>query len=198
MRVKSGEELWRVSSTLHRHKCLTHKSLHYECEEWRVFLKVAFYTSAACKWLKIRDLWAVGQFVRTNSICPCFYFNSIILSFLRSYTTLMQLSTDQARSRISLVLIFQTPDRNNINTIFSNIWLRVQRYHFFRYFLSWPDFVSSVGYFLFPQLAKLHFSWSIIYINKGKEKTEEFTDCSNIRCIESYFQKYSSPFTFIM
>lgn len=26
------------------------------------------------------------------------------------------------------------------------------------YFLSWLDFVFSVGYFLFPQLAKLHFS----------------------------------------
>ena len=34
-----------------------------------------------------------GQKSRTNSSCPCFYFNSIILSFLRSYTTLMQLST---------------------------------------------------------------------------------------------------------
>ena len=45
MRVKSGEEWWRVCSTLHRHKCLTHKSLHYECEEWRVFSKVAFYAS---------------------------------------------------------------------------------------------------------------------------------------------------------
>ena len=74
MRVKSGEEWWRVSSTLHRHKCLTHKSLHYECEEWRVFLKVAFYASGACKWLKNRDLWAVGQFVRTNSICPYYFF----------------------------------------------------------------------------------------------------------------------------
>ena len=45
MRVKRGEEWWRVSSTLHRHKCLTHKSLHYKCEEWRVFLKVASYAS---------------------------------------------------------------------------------------------------------------------------------------------------------
>ena len=34
-----------------------------------------------------------GQKSRTNSICPCFYFNLIILTFLRSYTTLMQLST---------------------------------------------------------------------------------------------------------
>lgn len=33
------------------------------------------------------------KITRTNSSCPCFYFNSIILSFLRSYTTLMQLST---------------------------------------------------------------------------------------------------------
>ena len=74
MKVKSGEEWWRVSSTFHRHKYLIHKSLHYECEEWRVFLKVAFYASDACKWLKKRDLWAVGQFVRTNSICPCYFF----------------------------------------------------------------------------------------------------------------------------
>ena len=34
-----------------------------------------------------------GQKSRTNSICPCFYFNLIILTFLRSYTTLMQLSS---------------------------------------------------------------------------------------------------------
>ena len=34
-----------------------------------------------------------GQKSRTNSICPCFYFNLITLTFLRSYTTLMQLST---------------------------------------------------------------------------------------------------------
>ena len=33
------------------------------------------------------------KITRTNSICPCFYFNLITLTFLRSYTTLMQLST---------------------------------------------------------------------------------------------------------
>ena len=43
--VVRGEEWWRVCSTLHRHKCLIHKRLHYECEEWRVFSKVAFYAS---------------------------------------------------------------------------------------------------------------------------------------------------------
>ena len=43
--------------------------------------------------LIFNHLQAPGQKSRTNSICPCFYFNLIILTFRRSYTTLMQLST---------------------------------------------------------------------------------------------------------
>ena len=47
----------------------------------------------AYKLLIFNPLQATGQKSRTNSICPCFYFNLITLTFLRSYTTLMQLST---------------------------------------------------------------------------------------------------------
>lgn len=39
------------------------------------------------------ELKSKEKITRTNSICPCFYFNLITLTFLRSYTTLMQLST---------------------------------------------------------------------------------------------------------
>ena len=48
---------------------------------------------AAHKLLILNHLQAHEQKSRTNSICPCFYFNLIILTFRRSYTTLMQLST---------------------------------------------------------------------------------------------------------
>ena len=48
---------------------------------------------AAHKVLILNHLQTPGQKNRTNSFCPCFYFNLIILTFLRSYTTLMQLST---------------------------------------------------------------------------------------------------------
>ena len=74
MRVKSGEEWWRVSSTLHRHKCLTHTSLHYECEEWRVFSKVAFYASGVCKWLK--NSWLMG----CRAVCPDKFNLSVLFS----------------------------------------------------------------------------------------------------------------------
>ena len=47
----------------------------------------------AYKLLIFNTLQATGQKSRTNSICPCFYFNLITLTFLRSYTTQMQLST---------------------------------------------------------------------------------------------------------
>ena len=47
----------------------------------------------AYKLLIFSPLQATGQKSRTNSICPCFYFNLITLTFLRSYTTQMQLST---------------------------------------------------------------------------------------------------------
>ena len=48
---------------------------------------------AAYKLLIFNHLQAPGQKSRTNSICPYFYFNLITLTFLRSYTTLKQLST---------------------------------------------------------------------------------------------------------
>ncbi len=44
------------------------------------------------KLLIFNHLQAPGQKSRTNSICPCFYFTLIILTFIRSYTTLMQVS----------------------------------------------------------------------------------------------------------
>ena len=47
----------------------------------------------AYKPLIFNHLQVPEQKSRTNSICPCFYFNLIILTFRRSYTTLMQLST---------------------------------------------------------------------------------------------------------
>ena len=41
-----GEEWWRVAQALHPHKFLRYKHLCYFCEEWRVFLKEAYYYPA--------------------------------------------------------------------------------------------------------------------------------------------------------
>ena len=38
------------------------------------------------------ELKSKEKITRTNSICPCFYFSLINLTFIRSYTTLMQVS----------------------------------------------------------------------------------------------------------
>ena len=48
---------------------------------------------AVYKLLIFNRLQVPRQKSRTNSICPYFYFNLIILTFLRSFTTQMQLSS---------------------------------------------------------------------------------------------------------
>ena len=52
---------------------------------------------------------------------------------------------------MNLILIFQASDRNYKNTIFFLIFPQLAGF----YFPSWPNFVSSVGRFSFPQLAGL-------------------------------------------
>ena len=54
--VKSGEE---CIVTLHPCKPLIYSWLCRVCEEWRVFLKVALYSSNAVKLL--RKMWEIGQ-----------------------------------------------------------------------------------------------------------------------------------------
>ena len=54
--VKSGEE---CIATLHPCKPLIYSWLCRICEEWRVFLKVALYSSNAAKLL--REMWGLGQ-----------------------------------------------------------------------------------------------------------------------------------------
>ena len=54
--VKSGEE---CIATLHPCKSLIYSWLYCICEEWRVFLKVALYSSDSAKLL--RKMWGFGQ-----------------------------------------------------------------------------------------------------------------------------------------
>ena len=65
--VKSGEE---CIVTLHPYKPLIYSWLYCICEEWRVFLKVALYSSNAAKLLRkmweiaaklLRKMWEIGQ-----------------------------------------------------------------------------------------------------------------------------------------
>ena len=65
--VKSGEE---CIATLHPYKPLIYSWLYCICEEWRVFLKVALYSSNAAKLLRkmweiaaklLRKMWEIGQ-----------------------------------------------------------------------------------------------------------------------------------------
>ena len=84
-----GEGWWRVRITLHPCKLLIYRDLRRFCEGWRVFLKVALYSSDSAKLL--RKMWGFGQKVLRkmwesveNSFGKC-DFLYVILWFLASF-----------------------------------------------------------------------------------------------------------------
>ena len=84
-----GEGWWRVRITLHPCKLLIYRNLRRFGEGWRVFLKVALYSSDSAKLL--RKMWGFGQKVLRkmwgfveNSFGKC-DFLYVILWFLASF-----------------------------------------------------------------------------------------------------------------
>ena len=54
-----GEGWWRVKTTLHPYKSFIYRRLRRLGEGWRVFLKVALYSTNSAKLL--RKMWEIGQ-----------------------------------------------------------------------------------------------------------------------------------------